>query len=80
MLYLLGGSGLIIVASGGWLAHAGPRYFARLDLAEHVAGLLIIAGVPRLFRAIPASLPVRCCCPLNGSLSWCARIGVPLEV
>jgi hypothetical protein len=44
-LYLLGGIGLVMFASGGWLAHAGHRCFARLDIAERVAGFLIIAGV-----------------------------------
>ena len=45
MLDVLSGSGLVILASGTWLAHAGHRYFGRLDTAEHVAGVLIIAGL-----------------------------------
>lgn len=45
MLYLLTGTGTIIFASGGWLAHAGHRYFARPDTSERLAGFLIIAGL-----------------------------------
>jgi hypothetical protein len=45
MLYLLGGSGLIIFASGIWLAHAGHRYFQRSETTDCVAGLLMMAGL-----------------------------------
>lgn len=45
MVYFLAGCGLAILTSGAWLAHTGPRHFARPDIAERVAGLLIIAGL-----------------------------------
>ncbi len=45
MLPLLTGFGLVILVSGGWLAHAGDRYIDRLDVSERVAGYLIIAGL-----------------------------------
>jgi hypothetical protein len=45
MLYLLCGSGLIILFSGSWLSCAGQRYFRRPHTIETCAGFLIIVGV-----------------------------------
>jgi hypothetical protein len=45
MLYLLGGGGVFILASGVWLAHAGHSYFQRPEITDGVAGLLMIAGL-----------------------------------
>jgi hypothetical protein len=45
MLPLLSFSGLAILAGGGWVAYAGPRYFQQPAITEPIAGFLIIAGL-----------------------------------
>ena len=44
--------GVLILVSGGWLAHAGIRQLERHQTFECIAGFLIIAGVSFIGAAL----------------------------
>lgn len=37
--------GVLILVSGGWLAHLGSRHCERQETFDRIAGFLIIAGI-----------------------------------
>ena len=45
MRTLLAAFGVLILMSGGWLAHLGGRHFERQKTSDCLAGFLIIIGL-----------------------------------